>query len=252
MRRRNFQPIPNDDKHCAGCGKEFEKVVYGHYVEPNIGLDKKVRICRDWSYSGGYGPFGSNYRAKESCLRAARGRLELCPGCNRPGIEPGMMCNDCLELLLKAKHEREQEREPVRIVRGALWPYLGSKYEGFGTELGNLLVEALGGKVNPQKLGFAKHVPSRFLHNQTHYDDPTVLLTEAQTKALDVFLNRWHEIFKAEAADGRADGLSFVMRMAEGSVSEKDFNDAMARVVRQQQEARGLLAEPTEPEPAEE
>lgn len=232
VRDQDFVAPTDNAPECAGCGEPFGKRTRTASIPCGTG---EVDVCAsDRGYRYDRYP-------KKACVRRAREKLALCPGCDAPDTEPGTLCNDCL-----AKMERYDGIDDSGV-RGyylsdkLVGPYLGTMHDEDGDRIepARDLLVLLCQLAAPLGLrrwadGGCPEWASRGVLGASRGDSPhsgmpAVELDDSQKEAMlrvGAFVER---LTKAQHLDGLKDGSGVLRQLIDGEMSIKDFNEWQLR-----------------------
>lgn len=219
------------DSVCAGCGKLPGPGLRQRQHEVEIGHSTKVWLCegrltiprtlRTPTYY-------ASASVSATCLRAARQRLAVCPGCGEEGWEPGTICGACFAAI-----ERDREAGGQKLGRYVLCTsyLLGVYIGGFERqdkirEAARTLARAVGRVVRSRDYE-AKHIGGHA--GDALAADPCVEMTERQAEALEKFSALMREVSAAWYDAGKEEGRSLLLGLARGDIRIADYEERVER-----------------------
>lgn len=218
---RHKAEIKDDGVHCFGCGGEFPEGAYGGMRNHEVVLSPEhcVHVCMT-----SRGPL-------KTCVRKAREKASVCPGCGNAGIEPGDICEACYEAIDAAKKVPElKDLRRIGIDPRAVFGSFSSADAPAAEEaleLTRLLARAVtgpGGEYAPRGngAGLAFSIADRYSHNPDS-DWPVAYMTRPQIDALREFTTRLARVADLNRKVGKAEGHRILVRLAQGDLSLKEF-----------------------------
>lgn len=225
-RQAALAAVVADDKHCAGCGKEFPKHLDHITGRTSVILGKNttVHVCQSARYSRGV--------PLDGCVEKARKALALCPGCDELGYVPGAICQAC-----RTKLDRERSATAAGALKWYgvsgfdLVPYIDhDTHQDFGRLFAAMLpgLEARVYQGQPHwgdgERGGLLDFGTKNLHSDGHADY-WVELTPAQAAAVELFGRNLRKVLLAERIEGRKEGRALLVALGDGELTVEQFNE---------------------------
>ena len=219
------------EKVCDGCGKSLmrgegpHRRARGCTIEIAPGCS--VIICESKRYTRG-GVW------VDSCLVKAKANRLVCPGCGEEYRRVVGICNDCKGAIERAKLDKTPMEE-VSIHQGDFFHYIPADFSGDAEyrhdlehRLGDALTEVLMGP-GTRKLdtwGYGNRViPSWSRSDRTTTANACLQIAKTQADGLDKLAKLLKEIFDRQRLEGRKEGKSLLVQLAQGEVTIDEFTE---------------------------
>lgn len=230
---------------CAGCGKPVRLNYQEHPVTHELELFPKrtVWLCEGRTsvclrYGGDRYVHGSTEVAA-ACLRRAREKIALCPGCGAEGIELGRICAKCRAAIERGQPRSDRELRWYNLSLSQFMPYLSDSGdpEKLRERFGRLLMRACAA----DRYSDSCVQSGTWIGESGWVGCPSAEMTEGQSEALVAVLTLLKQLCVLYHLDGVREGRDILRQLREDELSLSQLDERTERAIKAREEALAKL-----------